>query len=282
MTLQKTIHIQNLALANDRPFTLFGGINVIESEALALEAAESFVATAKKLAIPLVFKASYDKANRSSVTSFRGPGLEQGLKILAKVKERFQIPILSDIHAPSEAEPAAQVCDVLQIPAFLARQTDLVVAAAKTGRVINIKKPQFLAPDDMPHIVQKCTEAGNSQIIVCERGTSFGYHNLVVDMLAFPIMKQMGYPVFFDVTHALQMPGGLGHAAAGRRQYVTELARAGMAQGIAGLFLEAHPEPSIAKCDGPCALKLELVEPFLRQMKALDELIKGFKPLDTR
>ncbi len=276
----KSITVQNLQLANHRPFTLVGGMNVLESEDLALQVAEAFRTITERLQIPYIFKASFDKANRSSIHSYRGPGLEEGLKILEKVKRTFGVPVLTDVHEPAQAAPAAEVADVLQLPAFLSRQTDLVVALAETGAVINIKKAQFLAPEEMKNILEKCEQAGNSQLILCERGSSFGYNNLVVDMLGFPIMKAMGYPVLFDVTHSLQRPGGLGHAAGGRRQWVRELALSGMALGLAGLFLEAHPDPNQARCDGPSALPLDQLEPFLTQVKQLDELVKAFSPLD--
>ena len=278
---QKIISVGGIAISNELPFTLFGGMNVLESRDLAMQVAERFVTVTGKLGIPYVFKASFDKANRSSIHSFRGPGLQEGLKILEEVKKTFQVPVLTDVHEPDQASPAAEVCDVIQLPAFLSRQTDLVVAMARTQAVINIKKAQFLAPQEMRHIITKCVEAGNDNVILCERGTSFGYNNLVVDMLGFGILKRMGYPVFFDVTHSLQMPGGLSDSAGGRREQVTELARAGISQNLAGLFLEAHPEPEKAKCDGPCALRLSQLEPFLAQLKALDDLVKQFSPLDT-
>jgi 2-dehydro-3-deoxyphosphooctonate aldolase (KDO 8-P synthase) len=235
----------------------------------------------RRLGIPYVFKASFDKANRSSINSFRGPGLEAGLQLLADIKDKYGVPVISDVHETWQAEPAAEVCDIIQLPAFLSRQTDLVVAMARTGAVINIKKAQFLAPREMAHIIRKCEEAGNDRVILCERGTSFGYNNLVVDMLGFRQMKDLGVPVFFDVTHALQMPGGRADSAGGRRAQVGDLALAGMSQGLAGLFLEAHPDPDKALCDGPCALRLSQLEPFLKQVKAVDDLVKGFAPLDT-
>lgn len=276
-----SITIADIAVANDRPFVLFGGINVLESRELALEVADSFQQVCSKLGIPLVFKASFDKANRSSVDSFRGPGLEKGLSWLQDVKDKYGLPVLTDIHEPSQAAPAAEVADVLQLPAFLSRQTDLVVAMAETGAVINIKKAQFLAPREMQHILDKFRAAGNDRLILCERGSSFGYNNLVVDMLGFPIMKSLGVPVMFDVTHSLQQPGGLAKSAGGRRADVATLAHAGMATGLAGLFIEAHPDPDRAKCDGPCALRLSTLQPFLQQIQALDRLVKGFAPLDT-
>ncbi len=278
---QKTVTVGQIDIANDKPFVLFGGMNVLESRDLALTICEEYVKVTEKLGIPYVFKASFDKANRSSVNSFRGPGLDEGLKIFEEVKKTFNVPVITDVHEPYQAAPVAEVCDIIQLPAFLSRQTDLVVAMAKTGAVINIKKAQFLAPQEMQHILTKCNEAGNDRLILCERGSNFGYNNLVVDMLGFGIMKQMGYPVFFDVTHALQMPGGRADSAGGRRAQVTDLAKAGMSQGLAGLFLEAHPEPEQAKCDGPCALRLAKLEPFLAQLKALDELVKSFQPIDT-
>ena len=278
---QKIIRVGNIEIGNDKPFVLFGGMNVLESRDLALQICETYVKVTEKLGIPYVFKASFDKANRSSITSFRGPGLEEGMRIFEDVKQAFGVPVITDVHEPHQAQPVADVCDIIQLPAFLSRQTDLVVAMAKTGAVINIKKAQFLAPQEMKHILTKCEEAGNDQLILCERGSSFGYNNLVVDMLGFGIMKQMKYPVFFDVTHALQMPGGRADSAGGRRAQVTELARAGLSQGLAGLFLEAHPDPDNAKCDGPCALRLDKLEPFLAQLKQLDELIKNFSPIET-
>jgi len=276
---QKIIKVGNLQVSNELPFVLFGGMNVLESRDLALQVAEKYVEVTQKLKIPYVFKASFDKANRSSINSFRGPGLDEGLKILQEIKNTFNVPLITDVHEPDQCQPAAEVCDIIQLPAFLSRQTDLVIAMAKTGAVINIKKAQFLAPREMSHILSKCVEAGNDQLLICERGSCFGYNNLVVDMLSFGILKSFGYPVIFDVTHALQMPGGRSDSADGRRAAVTELARAGMSQGIAGLFLEAHPNPAEAKCDGPCALPLDKLEPFLAQVKAVDELVKGFEPL---
>ena len=281
MTAQKIIQIRDVKLSNENSFALVGGLNVLESESVALQVAETFRSITDKLRIPYIFKASFDKANRSSIDSFRGPGLDEGLQILEKIKSEFDVPILTDIHEPYQAKPAADVADVLQLPAFLSRQTDLIVAAAKTGAAINIKKAQFLAPEEMSNILQKCESSGNDRLILCERGTSFGYNNLVVDMLGFSVMKSFGYPVLFDVTHALQRPGGMGDAAAGRRESVRELALAGMSQKIAGLFLEAHPEPEQALCDGPCALRLNQLEPFLKQMMAADDLVKSFERLDT-
>lgn len=278
---QKTVKVGDIEIANDKPFVLFGGMNVLESRDLAMQIAAKYVEVTDKLGIPYVFKASFDKANRSSIHSFRGPGLEEGLRIFEDVKAEFGVPVITDVHEPHQAAPVAEVCDIIQLPAFLSRQTDLVSAMAKTNAVINIKKAQFLAPQEMQHILKKCVEAGNDQLILCERGSSFGYNNLVVDMLGFGVMKRFEYPVFFDVTHSLQQPGGRPDSAGGRREQVTDLALAGMSQGLAGLFLEAHPDPSQAKCDGPCALRLEQLEPFLTRVKAIDELVKSFKPLDT-
>ena len=269
-----------LKFGNDLPFVLIGGTNVIESEDLVMEVAGAFVDVAGSLGIPYVFKASFDKANRSSINSFRGPGLEQGVKVLARVKQRLGVPILTDVHEPYQAGPAAEVADILQLPAFLARQTDLVVAIARTGRAINVKKPQFLAPDEMRHIINKCREAGNDRVILCERGTSFGYNNLVVDMLGMDQMKALA-PVVFDATHALQRPGGRSDSADGRRAQATALARSGIALGIAGLFLEAHPDPDEALCDGPCALPLAQLRPYLEQMVAVDRLVKSFPSVVT-
>ena len=279
MSEQMTIRVGDVEVSNDKPFTLFGGMNVLESRELALEIAAYYKEITTKLGISYIFKASFDKANRSSIASFRGPGLEKGLEILAEIKEVYQIPVISDIHEPTQAKPAAEVIDVLQLPAFLCRQTDLVVALAETGRPINVKKAQFLAAHEMGHIINKFKEAGNEKIMLCERGTSFGYNNLVVDPLNFGIMKKTGSPVVFDITHSLQIPGGRSDSADGRRQAVFELMNAGMSQGIGGLFLESHPNPSEAKCDGPCALPLDKLEPFLKQAKAIDDLIKSFEPV---
>jgi len=271
---------ENLAFANDRPFVLIGGMNVIEDETTVMEVAAQFIEVTADLGIPYVFKASFDKANRSSITSFRGPGLEKGLAVLQAVKDRFGVPVLTDVHEPHQAAPAAEVADIIQLPAFLARQTDLVVAMARTGAAINVKKPQFLAPREMTHIINKCREAGNDRVILCERGTSFGYNNLVVDMLGMDEMKSLA-PVVFDATHALQRPGGRSDSADGRRQQAAALTRSGMALGIAGLFLEAHPDPDQAKCDGPCALPLHTLRNYLEQMVAIDRLVKSFPPLVT-
>ncbi|WP_346795634.1 3-deoxy-8-phosphooctulonate synthase [Halomonas sp. Bachu 37] len=281
-TPEREIEFAGLRAGNSLPLMLLGGMNVLESRDMALDIAAAYVEVTRKLSMPFVFKASFDKANRSSIHSYRGPGLDKGLEILTEVKARFDVPIITDVHEPWQATPVAEVADIIQLPAFLARQTDLVVAMAETGAAINIKKPQFLAPHEMRHILRKFEEAGNQRLMLCERGSSFGYNNLVVDMLGFGDMKQTGYPVFFDVTHALQRPGGRADSADGRRAQVAELARAGVAVGLAGLFLEAHPDPDAALCDGPCALPLDQLEPFLRQMSALDTLVKGFDPLHIR
>ena len=278
-----TVHITpSIAVDNRLPFVLFGGVNVLESRDLALRCAEEYVRVTTKLGIPYVFKGSYDKANRSSIHSYRGPGLEEGLRILEAVRTTFGVPVITDVHEPFQAATVAEVVDVLQLPAFLARQTDLVVALARTGRVINIKKPQFLSPSQMANICEKFREAGNDQLILCERGSSFGYDNLVVDMLGFSVMKKTtgDAPVIFDVTHSLQQRAAGAAASGGRREQVVELARSGLALGLAGLFLEAHPNPDKALCDGPSALPLDQLEPFLVQMKAIDDLVKSFPRLD--
>jgi 2-dehydro-3-deoxyphosphooctonate aldolase (KDO 8-P synthase) len=268
-------------LSNASPFTLFGGINVLESRDLALRSCAEYVRVTKKLDIPYIFKASFDKANRSSIHSYRGPGLEEGLRIFETIKTEFGVPVLTDVHEPWQASLVGEVVDILQLPAFLARQTDLVMALAKTGKPINIKKPQFLSPSQVVNIVEKFKEAGNDQLMLCDRGTCFGYDNLVVDMLGFGVMRKVtaNLPIIFDVTHALQRRDPGGAASGGRRQQVFELARSGMAVGLAGLFVEAHPNPDQAKCDGPSALPLEKLEPFLVQVKAIDDLVKTLPAL---
>ena len=276
-----TINIDKLQVGNDLPFVLFGGMNIIESRDIAMQVAESFTKVTEKLGIPFVFKASFDKANRSSHASYRGPGLDQGLIVLREIKQTFGCPLLTDIHEINQIKPASEVCDVLQLPAFLARQTDLVRAMAESGSTVNIKKPQFLSPDQMINIVEKFRAFGSDRLLLCERGTCHGYDNLVVDMLGFSVMREVsgGLPLIFDVTHSLQRRDPLSGYSGGRRQQVVELARAGLAVGIAGLFLEGHPDPDKAKCDGPSALPLDKLEPFLAQMKALDELTKSFSNL---
>ena len=273
----KIVQVSEIKVSNDEPMTLFGGINVFESRDMAMRVAEAYVTATEKLGIPYVFKASFDKANRSSIHSFRGPGLDEGLKIFAEIKSTFNVPVITDVHEVAQAAPVAEVCDVIQLPAFLARQTDLVAAMAATDAVINVKKPQFLSPGQMANIVDKFRECGNHKVILCERGTCMGYDNLVVDMLGFRTMKEVsgGSPLIFDVTHALQCRDPLGASSGGRRHQVAELGRAGIAVGIAGLFLEAHPNPDRAKCDGPSALPLDKLEPFLIQMKAFDDLVKS-------
>ncbi len=273
--MSKVIDISGIPCSNRHPFVLLAGLNVLESRDLAFEVAEEMSRVTRLLGIPYVFKASFDKANRSSITSFRGPGLDEGISILAEVKQNFKVPVITDVHEPQQAQAAAEVCDIIQLPAFLCRQTDLVVAMAKTKAIVNVKKAQFLSPREMGHIIRKIEEAGNDRILLCERGSSFGYNNLVVDMLGFGIMKEFLYPVIFDVTHSLQIPGGQSDSAGGRRRQVFDLAKAGLSTGIAGLFLEAHPDPDQAKCDGPCALPLDKLEPFLRKIKELDDLVKG-------
>jgi len=280
----KAVKVGSIDVANDKPFTLFGGMNVLESKELALKICEHYVKVTSKLGIPYVFKASFDKANRSSVNSYRGPGLEEGIKIFEAIKAEFDVPIITDVHEPAQAQPVADVVDIIQLPAFLARQTDLVKAMAETNAVINVKKPQFLSPGQMKNIVEKFKECGNEKIILCERGACMGYDNLVVDMLGFRTMKECsgGAPVIFDVTHALQCRDPLAEASGGRRHQTAELARAGIAVGIAGLFLESHPEPDKAKCDGPSALPLNKLEGFLSSIKALDDLIKSQPDLDIQ
>lgn len=277
----QTVQIKDILVANDRPFTLFGGINVLEDLDSTLRAAQHYVRFTEKLGIPLVFKASFDKANRSSIHSYRGVGLEEGMKIFAAVKREFGCPVITDVHEPYQCASVAEVCDVLQLPAFLARQTDLVAAMAATGAVINIKKPQFLSPAQMSNIVEKFHEAGNRQIILCERGTQFGYDNLVVDMLGFGVMKKTcgQAPIIFDVTHSLQQRESGAAASGGRRAQVLDLALAGMATGLAGMFLESHENPNQARCDGPSALPLTQLEAFLQRVKAVDETVKSFAPL---
>ena len=273
----RPVQLGGITFANDKPFALLGGVNVLEDLDFALHCAGHYKQVCERLGIPLVFKASYDKANRSSIHSFRGPGLEDGLRILQAVKDTHGIPVITDVHSPEEAGAAAKVADIIQLPAFLARQTDLVRAMAETGAVINIKKPQFLSPEQMRNIVDKFRECGNEQLLICERGTNFGYDNLVVDMLGFGVMKRTcdELPLIFDVTHALQCRDPGGAASGGRRSQVVDLAKSGMAVGLAGLFLEAHPDPNQARCDGPSALPLDQLEPFLSQVKAIDDLVKS-------
>jgi 2-dehydro-3-deoxyphosphooctonate aldolase (KDO 8-P synthase) len=278
----KTVNIGNISVSNDMPFVVFGGINVIESRDLAMRVCEEFVRVTDKLGIPYIFKASWDKANRSSIHSFRGPGLEHGIAVFEELKKTFGVKIITDVHEIDQVEPLSSVVDVLQLPAFLARQTDLVKAMADSGLPINIKKPQFLSPSQIGNIVNKFEECGNSNLLLCERGTCFGYDNLVVDMLGIGVMKKASRnaPIIFDVTHSLQCRDPNSEASGGRRSQVLDLARAGLATKIAGLFLETHPDPEHAKCDGPSALPLDRLEPFLVQLKQLDDLIKSFQDLN--
>ena len=278
----RSVALGNIHFANDAPFVLIGGVNVLESRDFAVDVAGHYKSVCQALGIPLVFKASYDKANRSSIHSYRGPGLEDGLQILQAVKDTHGIPVITDVHSPEEAAPAAEICDIIQLPAFLARQTNLVEAMARTGAVINIKKPQFLSPSQMANMVEKFRECGNEQLLICERGSNFGYDNLVVDMLGFGVMKRCcsNLPLIFDVTHALQCRDPGGAASSGRRSQIMDLARAGMAVGLAGLFLESHPNPDKARCDGPRALPLEQLEAFLTQVKAIDDVVKAMPALE--
>lgn len=279
---QKYIQIANdISLSNDAPFVLFGGINVLEDLDSTAKACEEIQRVCSKLGIPLVFKASFDKANRSSSASYRGVGLQQGLEIFSEIKRSYGVPIITDVHELDQVEPLSDVVDVLQIPAFLARQTDLVMKIAGAGLPVNIKKPQFMSPSQIKHVVNKCGEAGNEHVIICERGASFGYDNLVVDMLGFGVMKNVtnDAPIIFDVTHSLQCRDPMGEASSGRRSQVVELARAGMATKLAGLFLECHENPDMARCDGPSALPLDSLEPFLAQVKAIDDIVKTLPDL---
>ncbi len=268
------VSVGDATLGGHRRFVLIAGPCVIESEAHAFATATRLVEITKRLGVPLIFKASYDKANRTSASSFRGPGLSEGLRVLGAIKAALGVPILTDIHEPAHAQPAAEVADVLQIPAFLCRQTDLLVAAAKTGRIVNIKKGQFLAPNDMRHAVAKVVGAGNPRVVVTERGTSFGYHDLVVDMRAFPILRELGVPVVFDVTHSLQLPGAGDGVTAGLAKYIEPLASAGVAAGVDGVFMEVHDDPSKARSDAQNALRLDLLEPLLHRLTAIDAIVK--------
>ena len=271
--------IAQFTVTNDSPFFLMAGPCVIESESLVMRIAEQMKEITQRLNIPYIFKASYDKANRSSVDSYRGPGIEKGMEILSDLKGKHNVPIISDVHNEREAEIAKDVLDVIQIPAFLCRQTDLVEQIAKTGLPVNIKKAQFMSPSDIENVITKFKSYGNERLLLCERGTSFGYNNLVVDMIGLASLKTYNHPVIFDVTHSLQKPGGLGSKTAGRRENVLDLAKSGMSLGLAGLFLETHPDPDTAKCDGPCALPLTHLKEFLSQIKSLDDLVKSFNAL---
>jgi 2-dehydro-3-deoxyphosphooctonate aldolase (KDO 8-P synthase) len=264
-----------VSFGTGHPLAFVLGPCVIESEGHALEIGSAIAGIAKRIGVPVVFKASFDKANRTSIESFRGPGLDEGVRILGKVKERTGLPILTDIHEAAQAATAAQVADILQIPAFLSRQTDLIVAAAKTGRAVNIKKGQFLSPQDMKHAIAKVTGSGNTKVIVTERGVSFGYNNLVVDPRSFPMLRALGYPVVFDVTHSLQLPGAGDGVTAGLAEYIEPMAQAGVAAGIDGVFMEVHEEPSRARSDAANALKLDRLEPLLRRLVALDKIVRN-------
>ncbi|KAF0217446.1 MAG: 2-dehydro-3-deoxyphosphooctonate aldolase [Geobacteraceae bacterium] len=270
----KEIIIGNVKIGADRPLVLVAGPCVMENEASTLRCAERLMTICNGVSVPLIFKASYDKANRTSVTSFRGPGLKEGLRILGKVQSALGVPVLSDIHSIEQVEPASEVLDVMQIPAFLCRQTDLVVAASKSGRVVNIKKGQFLAPWDMDNVVGKALSTGNDRIILTERGVSFGYNNLVSDMRSLPIMRGTGYPVIFDATHSVQLPGGQGGSSGGQREFVEYLARAAVATGIDGIFMEVHEDPDKALCDGPNSIKLDELPALLKKLKAIDAIVK--------
>jgi 2-dehydro-3-deoxyphosphooctonate aldolase (KDO 8-P synthase) len=270
----KEILVGNVKIGGNRPLVLIAGPCVIENEVLTLRCAERLMTLCNGLGTPLVFKASYDKANRTSVTSFRGPGLREGLRILAKVKDSLGLPVLTDVHSVEEVAPVSEVADVLQIPAFLCRQTDLIDAAARSERVVNIKKGQFLAPWDMENVVGKALSAGNSRIILTERGASFGYNNLVSDMRSLPIMRRIGYPVVYDATHSVQLPGGMGGSSGGQREFVEYLSRAAVATGIDGIFLEVHEDPDKALCDGPNSIRLDELPQLLKKLKAIDAIVK--------
>ena len=275
-----SIKIKNFTIDNDEPFTLIAGLNVLETEEITEQVISECVKVSKKLDIPYIFKASYDKANRSSVDSYRGPGIEKGMQILSDLKHKYDVPIISDVHNEREVQIAKDVLDIIQIPAFLCRQTDLVCQIAKSGLPVNVKKAQFMSPGDIKNVITKFKSFGNEKLLLCERGTSFGYNNLVVDMIGLASLKAYNHPVIFDVTHSLQKPGGLGDKTAGRRESVLDLAKSGMALGLAGLFLEVHPDPDTAMCDGPCALPLSNLEELLSQIKSLDDLVKSFQKLD--
>ena len=274
------VQVKDLIIDNDKPFTLIAGLNVLESKEITEQVISECVKVSKELGIPYIFKASYDKANRSSVDSYRGPGVEKGIEILSDLKDKHDVPIISDVHNEREVEIVKDVLDIIQIPAFLCRQTDLIEKIARTGLPVNIKKAQFMSPSDIENVIIKFKSYGNEKLLLCERGTSFGYNNLIVDMIGLANLKSYNHPVIFDVTHSLQKPGGLGDKTAGRRENVLDLAKSGMALGLAGLFLETHPDPDQAKCDGPCALPLSYLKEFLSQIKSLDDLVKSFEALD--
>jgi 2-dehydro-3-deoxyphosphooctonate aldolase (KDO 8-P synthase) len=273
-TKTREIPLHSLRLGGKNPLFLIAGPCVIESESHARKIAESVAKIAADAGVPYIFKASYDKANRSSAKSFRGPGAKEGLRILAKIKSDLKLPILTDIHEREQAAPAAEVVDILQIPAFLSRQTDLLEAAAKTNRIVNVKKAQFLSPWDMKNVVEKLAATGNDNIILTERGASFGYQNLVVDVRSFPIMKKFGYPVVFDATHSVQLPGGQGNASGGQPEFIEPLARAAVAAGVDGVFLETHDNPAIALSDGPNALPISQLPQLLARLKEISSLVR--------
>lgn len=280
----KQVKVNDITIANDLPLTVFGGINVLESRDLAMRVCEKFMEVTNKLQLPYIFKASFDKANRSSLRSYRGPGLEAGMKIFDDLKREFNVNIITDVHEPYQCTQVAEHVDVLQLPAFLARQSDLVFALGKTQKPVNVKKPQFMAPAQVANIIEKFHETGNDNVILCERGSQFGYDNLVVDMLGFGVMKKVSgnAPVIFDITHSLQCREANAQASGGRRSQAFDLAKAGVAIGLAGIFLETHPDPDKALCDGPSALPLDKLEPFLTALKDLDSVVKSQDPLDIR
>ena len=276
----KTVKVGEISLSNKSNLVLISGLNVLEDKFIVEEVVGELKKVSDELDIPFIFKASYDKANRSSIESFRGPGIENGLEVLRKIKSDYKVPVMSDVHSPGEVKKAKEILDVLQIPAFLCRQTDLISSAALTGLPINVKKGQFLSPAEMKNIITKFEHFNNKNILLCERGTTFGYNNLVVDMLGLAELKRYDYPVIFDVTHSLQEPGGEGESTSGRRSLALDLAKSAISIGIAGLFLETHPDPDKAKCDGPCALPLKHLKEFLYQIKAIDKLVKTFSEIE--
>ncbi|HIA96477.1 MAG TPA: 3-deoxy-8-phosphooctulonate synthase [Gammaproteobacteria bacterium] len=276
----KTVKVGEISLSNKSNLVLISGLNVLEDKFIVEEVVGELKKVSDELDIPFIFKASYDKANRSSIESFRGPGIENGLEVLRKIKSDYKVPVMSDVHSPGEVKKAKEILDVIQIPAFLCRQTDLISSAAITGLPINVKKGQFLSPAEMKNIITKFEHFNNKNILLCERGTTFGYNNLVVDMLGLAELKRYDYPVIFDVTHSLQEPGGGGESTSGRRSLALDLAKSAISIGIAGLFLETHPDPDKAKCDGPCALPLKHLKEFLYQIKAIDKLVKTFSEIE--
>ena len=276
----KKVKVGEISLSNKSNLVLISGLNVLEDESIVKEVVGELKKVSDELDIPFIFKASYDKANRSSIESFRGPGIENGLEVLRKIKSDYKVPVMSDVHSPGEVKKAKEILDVIQIPAFLCRQTDLISSAAITGLPVNVKKGQFLSPAEMKNIITKFEHFNNKNILLCERGTTFGYNNLVVDMLGLAELKRYDYPVIFDVTHSLQEPGGKGESTSGRRSLALDLAKSAISIGIAGLFLETHPDPDKAKCDGPCALPLKHLKEFLHQIKAIDKLVKTFSEIE--